>query len=401
MSVSVTGLPQWNDAPIALLRLKDRRIVAANRAACNMLECELSDLNTDVWQDWMLHQHKDRVLRKIFEGERPNFTAEIQSYKGSSLFVRFEKGQIDGQLALMDLTEIREDAMVLQAGYDEFIHVTTELEKALAMIENQKELLENQKSKLENELQIAHSVQSQVFSEDFHEFDRVHIAGFYEAMTNLGGDMWQFEQTDTTFTAVIGDVMGHGVAASLISIAAKTIFQKHFEAHRAEERSLADICHSINQELYEITGGNYYLTACLVRITAQNTMEFATCGHPPILLARRGSGTTDDFEQLFVSQPMLGIFKQVQYTSASVQLNPGDRLLLYTDCLLESFNEDGIAIKPEDLLELMRFRPDTNPSDVIAAVLRYHRVFTGTPDLPDDLAMVCIETKEADVMVRN
>jgi sigma-B regulation protein RsbU (phosphoserine phosphatase) len=331
----------------------------------------------------------------VFEGRRRHIDVEFRSREQVHLYLRVERNLIDEEqnlylVSLTDMTEVRENSEAMQAGYDEFVKLTTELEDALSTIEKQKALMECQRETLQNELNLARTVQNQLFTRDFSGFRLVRAAGFYEAMANLGGDMWEFHESPREFVAVIGDVMGHGVAASLISIAAKTLFRKHFEALDLSDHpgELGPMCTALNRELVEITHGNYYITVCLIRVDRSYTMDYVTAGHPPLFLVRRES---ERGRLLYTSQPMLGIFQDAEYESHRIQLRPGDRVLMYTDCLLESFDAGGNALNLQNAANLIRYAPDNSPEQVVQSLLDYRQTFSGSASLPDDLALVCVE----------
>ncbi|MCB1324632.1 MAG: SpoIIE family protein phosphatase [Spirochaetales bacterium] len=384
----------WELTPIPHLLINEQCILRANPAFLALVDYEAEEIvDKSNWMDLvMAPEQKPRFTRAVFDSRRPQADVQLRSRNGQVFYVRLERRQLhSGEMlvALMDLTTLTEDNQVLQAGYDEFVKVTIELEEALATIEKQNALLEKQRNILRNELSIAHTVQSQLYAQDFSRFRFVRAAGFYQAMDELGGDMWEFHEGNHEFVGVIGDVMGHGVAASLISIAARTLFKTNFEDTHRAERGLGVICGGINRELIEITRGNYYVTICLLRIDRHYKMEYVTCGHPPIFVVRADSGKQG--EQLFTPQPMLGIFPKEDYVSESIQLEPGDRVLMYTDCLLETFNERGDALELDKITQLVRYRDGTTPASVVKDLLDYIYKFGGTKDLSDDLALVCIE----------
>lgn len=388
---------EWQQSPAAMLEVTREKVTAVNDAALTLLVCTDKQLLSRA--DWLvdLFQEKSRARFQTFlkEDKRDSLSLETKTFDGQVSYIRYRKRRLsDGRIfvSLEDHTEIREDTQALQAGYDEFIRVTTELEKALVTIEQQNRLLEHQAGILQNELRIAHAVQSQVFNRDFDDFSIVKAAGSYETMAQLGGDMWEFYENDRSFTAVIGDVMGHGVASSLISIAAKNIFKKRFEETDRIPRSLAEIATIINAELMEVTKGNSFMTACMVRVDREGKVEFLTAGHPPIFLVRRN--TPGPGEQLAIEQPMLGIFTAVQYVDRQIRLEPGDRLLMYTDCLLESFSPDGDPLDLVQATEVMRTRPGHTPAMALNGILEFRHQHARSETLPDDLAIVCIEIPE-------
>ncbi|MEQ9366547.1 MAG: PP2C family protein-serine/threonine phosphatase [Leptospirales bacterium] len=394
--VDLTAL--WDFSPIPQFVMDRAAIRQMNGACLALLGYEYDELvGVEGWEEFLFANATQsyKFFSFVFEGRRNHMDVEFRSREKVRLYLRVERKLIlpdeDMYLvALTDLTEIREDSEAMQAGYDEFVKVTTELEGALNTIEKQNALLEKQQQTLQNELNLARTVQNQLFTRDFSEFRRMRVSGFYEAMENLGGDMWEFYETPGEFLAVIGDVMGHGVAAGLISIAAKTLFKKHFEVLSRPEasRDLGQMCTALNLELLEITQGNYYITICLVRVDSENRMYYLTCGHPPLFLVREGARHG---KLLYTSQPMLGVFPEVVYESQSVQLRARDRVLMYTDCLLESFNPEGNPLDLQNVTAMIRYAPDTTPEHVVDRVLDYRQQFSGSASLPDDLAVLCIE----------
>ncbi len=412
MKIAADPMQLWNGSPVpqfVMDRSTIRRANAAFWALLGYTESELID--REQWEELLFADPAQsyKFFRFIHEGRRRHMDVEFRARDGRTLFLRVEHNLLEQEndagvylISLTNLTDIREDSEAMRAGYDEFVRVTTELEDALGTIEKQNDQLEKQKQTLENELSIARKVQSQLFTRDFSRFQLVRCGGFYEAMENLGGDMWEFYETGRDFYGVIGDVMGHGVAASLISIAAKTLFKKHFE-ERGRERmldfqengglndDLGAITTALNEELLEITRGNYYITLCMIRIDRSYRMQYLTAGHPPLFVVRRGS---EKGRLIYTSQPMVGIFSGVTYQAQNIQLNPGDRVLMYTDCLLESFDPAGNALNLQDAAGLIRGRPESTPQAIIQDLLDYRSEYSGTTELPDDLALVLVEIPE-------
>ena len=397
--VNLTAL--WDYSPIPQFVMDRDGIVNINGACLALLGYEYDDLvGVPRWEEFVFPSPAQsyKFFSYVHEGRRNYTEVEFKTREGRILFVRIERNLIDVDaelflVALTDITAMREESEAMRAGYDEFVKLTTELEDALSTIEKQKALLEQQQSTLREELSLARSVQNKLFRRDFSDFCLVRMAGFYEAMANLGGDMWEFYETDDDFLGVIGDVMGHGVAASLISIAAKTLFKKRFETlsrpdERRDLKDLGNMCTRLNEELLEITQGDHYITICLVRIDRNLVMHYVTAGHPPLFLVRHGS---ERGRLLYTSQPMLGIFRDVTYTSQQVQLRPGDRVLMYTDCLLESFDAGGNALDLHNAADMIRYKADDTPAAVVDRILRYREKFSGSRELPDDLAVVCLE----------
>ncbi len=390
----------WHESPSAEMVIRDGMLVAMNPAAEKLLGLTHADLESDAWEERVLGEKNRKKFRSFLSGQASVSSGlDAVSADGSVRHVRFLKRSIPSHgvlLSVQDITETREDAQAFQAGYDEFIRVTTDLEDALDTIEKQNRLLERQKQILQNELQVAHAVQAQILSQDFERHTLVKLGGAYQAMTELGGDMWEFFESEDSTWIVIADVMGHGVASSLISIAAKSIFKRRFEEASVSGMGVAAMVSAANRDLVEITHSNYFLTACVVRVDREYKMDFLTAGHPPILYIPADAKKPPQL--LFTEQPMLGVFREIPYQSVPHRMYPGDRLLLYTDCLIESLNEQGESIDLEKIAERLRFRKDSTPTSVVQEMLEYRREFAGDR-LPDDLTMVCLEVPGGRVAV--
>jgi len=388
----------WDMSPSAGIILEGGTIVRINRAFRKLLLAlhiqESSIVNTADWKNAVFDERNLKKFDNFLSGKKKNIILDLCSNNGDKIYINAVKVLLNDDekrvlLSFQDITEIREDSQALQAGYDEFIHVTTELEKALAVIEEQKQILEHQKSILENELTIAHHVQEHLLSQNFSKFKILSVSGYYCAMAELGGDMWEFYENNQGLMVVLGDVMGHGVAPSLISIAAKTLFKKKFEEQDSRVETLGEICSQLNNDLLEITNGEYYITVCIIRIELDHTMEYITAGHPPLVVAPADSSIPDNI--LYTEQPMLGIIPETNYSSLKYKLKPGDRILLYTDCLVESLNPDGKPLEIKNITNLIRYQKNTNPDDAIQNVLGFLKSHSETTELVDDLALVCLE----------
>jgi len=253
-------------------------------------------------------------------------------------------------------------------------------------------VLEEQKALLHKELENAHRVQDNMFQLDFNQFKVVNASGYFEVMTELGGDMWEFHETKREFLGVIGDVMGHGVASSLISISAKMLFRKRFEDYQFYSQNLGDLCFSLTNDLVAITNQNYFITICLIRIKRNYEMEYLTAGHPPLLIVP--ADNQRDIVLLHTEQTMLGVFSNIEYSSLSHQLEPGDRILMYTDCLVESFSPNGEPLEIEDIGRVMRHGEKVTPDETLEDIISYRNKFTESDVLSDDLTLVCLEVPE-------
>ncbi|MFJ4950710.1 SpoIIE family protein phosphatase [Streptomyces sp. NPDC088760] len=150
-----------------------------------------------------------------------------------------------------------------------------------------------------------------------------------QAGIHVGGDWFSaIELPDCDALFVVGDVAGHGIDA------VATMAQLRFTAKGmvSTGSSLTGALERLNQLLLHSRDGQITATMVLARYDPdQHVLAWAQAGHPPPLLVRRG-------EVSFLDRPggmLLGAMSAPEYDARELRLEPGDRLLLYTDGLVE------------------------------------------------------------------
>src|SRR5262249_4642805 len=152
------------------------------------------------------------------------------------------------------------------------------------------------------------------------------------------------------------DVSGHGVPAALIASMVKLAATSQREHSAHPEKLLA----GMNTTLFGNTQSQF-VTAAYVHLDAlKGDMHYAAAGHPPMLLLRSGEVTSIQENGM-----VLALFSSAAYSSITKPLVKGDRLLLYTDGIIEAADANEEQFGHDRLCEL--FRQSTNRSPDEAA----------------------------------
>ncbi|TNM61120.1 GAF domain-containing protein [Streptomyces sp. NP160] len=146
----------------------------------------------------------------------------------------------------------------------------------------------------------------------------------------VGGDWYDIVPLSDGCTAVVlGDVAGHGLAASAISAQMRNALRAYVLATRDPGQALE----RLNELVTRLLTGELATAVVVVVDPATGRARVANAGHPP-LVVRAGDGAAQLVDD-GLRGPAVGLIDEVEYTAAEVALEPGGALLLYSDGLVE------------------------------------------------------------------
>ncbi len=196
----------------------------------------------------------------------------------------------------------------------------------------------------EQELRRAREIQQDLLPKTLPQLPGVQLAGAWQPARAVGGDYFdviRFE--DDRLGICIADVAGKGMAAALLM----ANLQAAFRAFATAEVSPASVCSKLNAFLCSnVATGKFITFFYAVLDPERRTLTYENAGHcPPLLLKRAGRQ-----ECLRGQGAVLGILPDWQYQDTIIQLEAGDRLVLFTDGVTEAENGDGAEFGEERLI---------------------------------------------------
>lgn len=238
------------------------------------------------------------------------------------------------------------------------------------------------------ELDIASRIQRGLMPDVPHKFHGITLEAYYQAMEKVGGDFFDiYSMRDGSLGVVIGDVSGHGVPAALITTMVKIAFTEGVQRFAGPAEIL---CH-VNRSIRGIVKTDEYLTAFFVQITPSYAVRFANAGHHRSLVVHAGSPGPVFWDAPGCILGIEGIDASASFEEGSDQLFAGDRVLLYTDGLVEARNANGELYGLDRLRSVMLEGMNDPLHDARSLLVASLESFVGDADIRDDVTFVLLE----------
>lgn len=231
----------------------------------------------------------------------------------------------------------------------------------------------------ERYLQLAWTLQESLLPPELPQIGGLALAARYHPAgdgTEIGGDFYDvFELHDDEWLAVIGDVCGKGVGAARLTALTRYTLRAIAPRWQQLERSFTEL-NTVLRRQYEIDrprGEHRFATVAMARILRDPdglTLLCGSGGHPAPLVVRRDG----DVAEVPCRGPLLGMFDDVGFVTTTVQLTPGDLVVMHTDGVTEArrgreqFGDDRLR---DVLRSLAGTSADEVAEGVLAAVLDF------------------------------
>lgn len=282
--------------------------------------------------------------------------------------VRTVESPDGGKLAIITFTDISE-----QKGVEE------KLRSANAQ-------LEARQKEIEEDLALAASVQLSLEPKSM-VWGGIRVESFYLPVRTIGGDFGMVSPLDDQhLNVLVCDVSGHGITSALIAnrIYSETIKQL------GDAAPLGEILRHLNRFVMETIGvSDFYFTLAAARIDrGGKRMEFAGAGHPPAIIVQPGTAP-----RLLESRSMiLGTLPEAVEGDASfeVALDPGDRIVLYTDGITDVFNSRGEILGIEGVQSIVQ-EASKLPFDKMMEGILDRVAAWRNGQVTDDMSLVLVE----------
>ncbi len=247
--------------------------------------------------------------------------------------------------------------------------------------------LQKRQMEIEEDLRLAARVQKSLVPKSL-VWNGLSIDSFYHPVHSVGGDFALVNSQDGEhISLLVGDVSGHGIGSALV---ANRIYSETM-GHLRTGMPFIDIFAELNRFLIEDIDAGMFITVAAASIdTHLHRMVFAGAGHPPAMLVCRGQSPL----LLESRSAILGVLPDAVDTTPSLelQLEPGDRIVLYTDGITEVFNSRGEMLGIEGIREIVHQTSTLSAQEMKQGILDGVAAWRSGPP-SDDVSLVLVHVR--------
>ena len=381
--------PEWNLVR-ALSGEEALKLAIRQEFALVLLDVQMPGMNGFETAEMMRSIDKNRDIPIIF------VTAISREQK--HVFNGYESGAVDYLFKPLDPIILKSKVSVFaqlaqnQLKLKEFNHqlkqevehrrkTEQELQKSFVKIKGQQDLI------LE-ELSQAHETQKVLLPQVLPSIPSLTIYHKFEPMAEIGGDFYNvFPIDEEHYGFLVADVTGHGISAALVSFLISGIFMNSIGAGPSPELVL-NLCNAyLNQKLPD---GKFATVFYGVYQMSSKKFMYSTAAHPSGLLIRQ---TSNEVIELNTNGSLLGIFPPEisEFPEATVQLETGDKVLLFTDGVVEIFHDESIDWGEEQLKQFVYERNQFSIQEIVNSVYEKLAQYSVENTFDDDVTILGLE----------
>jgi sigma-B regulation protein RsbU (phosphoserine phosphatase) len=246
-----------------------------------------------------------------------------------------------------------------------------------------------ERERVKAEIDAANRIQAALLPQSAPRLNGATVASHYRAATEIGGDYFDFlEQPTGEIGIAFGDVAGHGLTSGIVMSMAKSALLVQVDY----DSSPCAVLEVLNDIVIRTAPKRMMMTFFFGLLDARaQTLRFSSAGHLDPYVYR---GTTGKLEALSSWGFPLGIRRRDPFREHTVEFTAGDRLILYSDGLIEAVDDDGEPFGFERFEQTILASGKHNAEDLKKALLHAVRRFTRNRPPEDDQTLVVVAFEE-------
>lgn len=300
------------------------------------------------------------------------------------------------------LDEIRDKVKAFTVGGVDYITKPFQLEEVLARVQTHLALqelrrqLQEAHDRLKSELTLAGKIQASFLSADPPDIAGWQFATLLKSAKETSGDFYDVSLLPNGHVGIlVADVVDKGIGAALYMALSWTLMRTYANEYPTQPDL---VLKAVNRRILVDTETNLFVTVFYgILDPATGTFVYANAGHNPPYVFRSSKYESDAvIEKLTRTGVPLGLFQDKTWESDSIQIAPGEVLVLYTDGVTEAQNIQGVCFGEDRLMASLKASlggvsdMDISARDIQAAVTEAVCEFVGDAPQFDDFTLVTV-----------
>ncbi len=242
-----------------------------------------------------------------------------------------------------------------------------------------------ERERVKAEIDAANRIQAALLPDGEPEIAGLSVASHYRAATEIGGDYFDFLQMKSGLVGIaFGDVAGHGLTSGIVMAMAKSALLVQLEYDSSPKKVM-----EVMNEVVLRTGPSRMMMTFFFGMLnpTDRKLVFSSAGHLDPYVFRKRTGK---LEELSAWGYPLGIRRREPFPEVEVDFFPGDRLILYSDGLIEALNDDGEPFGFERFEKTLMSASSRTATEIRKSLLDAVKKFTRNRPPEDDQTLVVI-----------
>lgn len=245
------------------------------------------------------------------------------------------------------------------------------------------------KELLKQEFGIGQDIQRSIMKTSLKDYKNFDFAYAFTPAMEVSGDFFDVYKIDEDHVLFsIADTAGKGISACLYSLGARSCLRALVKS----SQDLGDVLTRFN-DLFNDDAENQgtFITAFVgILKVSTSKLEYCSCGHPPAFLIKDTS-----LEMLSTGSMALGVDKSITFASKTITLDVGDKVLLYTDGVIEATNKESTMYSMDRLKNFLESQKMHSAQVIVHDLQKDVEVFSDQTELHDDITILCLEKRKA------
>ncbi|TGL37368.1 SpoIIE family protein phosphatase [Leptospira perdikensis] len=253
-------------------------------------------------------------------------------------------------------------------------------------IQNKVTTITRLNEEINQELQIGKEVQ-ELFLPSVKKFKKFNIGKLYRPMREVSGDLYQYFQIPEKdyYGFFLADASGHGVSAALVTV----VMAMSLQAIMKDNHSAIEAINRLGEVIANRLQASFFATGVFVVFEEPGVVKFVNAGHNAPFIIRP---STKEITYIDSSGPPLGMGDDIQYSLDSFPVLPGDKIVLYTDGVVETPIKEGGLFGLERFTEIVLENIHLSNAEIVEKAMEL--LEEKHEEYKDDVTMIILDVPE-------